>query len=146
MTAPRTLYPIAIGLVAGCLIIGGVTLGNASRQGCLVRHAERDARAQQAQSRIGQEQRDVDARANAVDASDRVSIIANQQVTANTITALAKNGRLSGDELDAFTATNKAGLEHFQKDQKERNLIAAERARIDRERATAPAPDDSANC
>lgn len=141
--SPRAVRFVYAIVLIYALIIGGLMLGYTSVQSCLSDYSDLNAKVLQVRGTFTTEERILLQRVEAVSTSDRYRIIANQQALAELVSAVsaAENNRAAGER--AFTNFRKVSddsIQIFQRNETERQSIAAERARIDAKRAATPLP------
>jgi hypothetical protein len=139
--SPKAVRFIFAGMVIYALVIGGLMLGYANVQSCLARYSDESAKASQVRLSAAAQDRTLNNRTEAVNTSDRQRIIANQRATQTLIESLLEEG--DGERLAflAFNKVNDESLRVFAANERERMDINTERLRVERLRATAPAPD-----
>jgi multidrug efflux pump subunit AcrB len=138
--AVRTIYVI---MLFYALVLGGLMLGYADVQKCLADYSDQNALATKARADAGTDDRLLNQRVAAVDQSDRIRIIENQQALAELAKAAALgqgNTTAARDALAKFQRTSDVSLEIFRKNQEERTSIAQARAAIDKKRSDNPVP------
>jgi hypothetical protein len=143
----RTVRVIFIGMIVYFVVIGMLVFGYAKVQTCLAQYSNESAAATKMRVQLAADDRVLNQRIEAVDDSDRARIIADQKATRDLLVAVNKNGRATRQDIDNFLATSNGSIKIFSTNERERQSIAEERARIDAARAqAAPPPAPKERC
>lgn len=139
MGSPRAVRVIFALMLVYALVIGGLMLGYARVQQCLARYSDANARSTQIRIQTGADDRRLLLRTQVVDEADRARIIANQRAVLSFIRDI-NNGRSQTEAFKDLERSTEDSLAVFANNEKERQSIAKERARIEAVRATANPP------
>lgn len=139
--SPRTVRIIFVGMILYFLVIGGLVLGYTGVQHCLQDYSDENALSLQVRYETSAVDRQLNARVDTIDASDRSRIRANNDASLEFLQNVAiTGGNPTAEALSAFRKVNANSAKIFDANEKARVQIANERAANDNRRATAPNP------
>lgn len=141
--SPKAVRFIFAGMLVYALVIGGLMLGYANVQSCLANYSDDAAKSSQTRLVAAAQDRTLNNRVEAVNTSDRQRIIANQRALKSLIDALlaGDSARETATALETYNKVNNESLSIFAANERERIAIGGERIKVEKLRASAPAPD-----
>lgn len=140
--SPRAVRFIFAGMLIYALVIGGLMLGYANVQQCLANYSDDSAVAARTRADAAAQDRVLNARENAVDASDRTRLRADNAAILIYISAVTQSsGNPSDVSTKEFLRVRSESQKIFENNELERKVIFEQRARVEKFRSSAPPPD-----